>query len=506
MKQERRKLARGRRDVRAQARQRDHRRRTGRSSTSATSRPTARIIRRPTSRRRSSRRSARRCPRTRCSSIGTRDGRRLCAALDVYTPDTLWGRYWGMTEYVPGPALRGVLLPGDRVLHRARASRRFEGGAQGLHKLARGLRPVATHSLHAVGDRRLRARPSPTSARASASRSRIRSTSSRPSSPVQAGQRARPVAARVRIFYADHFVLPLPPGHRFPMPKYARAARARGAQSRSTACACPSRRATPSSLRVHDAAYVAQCRQRNARRAGHAAHRLSVVRRRWSSVASLGGRDDRRMPQRARVRLRRQSRGRHAPRASRTSAKASASSTTPPSRRARCRPKALRGSRARSSISTSTRATAPPRSSPATTACSRCSMHGRAQLPVPQARSDLDVELDDGTGDAPYLATLARRAAARTRSGAARPRDLSRRRRPVRRRSPRQARAVEGAGLRRATATCSTRCASTASRSRSPWPAAMPTISTTSSTSTSRRFVALALWGSMPYASLAESS
>jgi acetoin utilization deacetylase AcuC-like enzyme len=26
----------------------------------------------------------------------------------------------------------------------------------------------------------------------------------------------------VQIFYADHFVLPLPPGHRFPMPKYAR--------------------------------------------------------------------------------------------------------------------------------------------------------------------------------------------------------------------------------------------------------------------------------------------
>jgi predicted N-acyltransferase len=29
---------------------------------------------------------------------------------------------------------------------------RFEGGAQGVHKLARGLRPVTTHSLHAVGD------------------------------------------------------------------------------------------------------------------------------------------------------------------------------------------------------------------------------------------------------------------------------------------------------------------------------------------------------------------
>jgi len=29
----------------------------------------------------------------------------------------------------------------------------FEGGAQGVHKLARGLLPVATHSLHAIADR-----------------------------------------------------------------------------------------------------------------------------------------------------------------------------------------------------------------------------------------------------------------------------------------------------------------------------------------------------------------
>ena len=55
--------------------------------------------------------------------IGMREGRRLCAALDIYTPDTLWGRYWGMTRVRAGAALRGVLLPGDRVLHRARASR-----------------------------------------------------------------------------------------------------------------------------------------------------------------------------------------------------------------------------------------------------------------------------------------------------------------------------------------------------------------------------------------------
>ena len=35
-----------------------------------------------------------------------------------------------------------------------------------------------------------------------------------------------------------------------------------------------------------------------------------------------------------------------------------------------------------------------------------CSMHGRAKFPFRKSASDLDVELDDGTGDAPYLASL----------------------------------------------------------------------------------------------------
>jgi predicted N-acyltransferase len=34
--------------------------------------------------------------------IGTRDGTPICTALDVYTSDTLWGRYWGTLDYVPG--------------------------------------------------------------------------------------------------------------------------------------------------------------------------------------------------------------------------------------------------------------------------------------------------------------------------------------------------------------------------------------------------------------------
>jgi predicted N-acyltransferase len=34
---------------------------------------------------------------------------------------------------------------------------RFEPGAQGLHKLARGFMPTRTHSRHFIADRRLRA-------------------------------------------------------------------------------------------------------------------------------------------------------------------------------------------------------------------------------------------------------------------------------------------------------------------------------------------------------------
>ncbi len=42
-----------------------------------------------------------------------------------------------------------------------------------------------------------------------------------------AGAVVRPKAGRspiraLTLYYADHFVLPLPPGHRFPMAKYAR--------------------------------------------------------------------------------------------------------------------------------------------------------------------------------------------------------------------------------------------------------------------------------------------
>lgn len=79
------------------------------------------------------------------------DGRPVCAALDVYTAETLWGRYWGTIEYLPGLHFEACYYQAIEFCIE-RAITRFEGGAQGVHKLARGLLPVTTHSVHAIGD------------------------------------------------------------------------------------------------------------------------------------------------------------------------------------------------------------------------------------------------------------------------------------------------------------------------------------------------------------------
>jgi predicted N-acyltransferase len=84
--------------------------------------------------------------------IGTRGGAPLCAALDVTDGTTMWGRYWGAVDYVPGLHFEACYYQAiEHCLEQGIA--RFEGGAQGSHKLARGLDPAATHSAHAIGDR-----------------------------------------------------------------------------------------------------------------------------------------------------------------------------------------------------------------------------------------------------------------------------------------------------------------------------------------------------------------
>jgi hypothetical protein len=85
--------------------------------------------------------------------LGRRDGRPVCAALDVFDAHTLWGRYWGATEFVPGLHFEACYYQAIEFALE-RGIRRFEGGAQGAHKLARGLTPVTTRSAHAIADPR----------------------------------------------------------------------------------------------------------------------------------------------------------------------------------------------------------------------------------------------------------------------------------------------------------------------------------------------------------------
>ena len=83
--------------------------------------------------------------------VGERGGRPVCCALDIFCHDTLWGRYWGSTEFLPGMHFEACYYQAiEFCIERRIAS--FEGGAQGVHKLARGLLPVTTRSAHAIAD------------------------------------------------------------------------------------------------------------------------------------------------------------------------------------------------------------------------------------------------------------------------------------------------------------------------------------------------------------------
>jgi len=76
-----------------------------------------------------------------------RDGRPVASALGVFDAQRLYGRYWGAVE--PVDCLHFECCYYQMIefaIERKLAW--FEGGAQGAHKLARGLDPVVTRSAH----------------------------------------------------------------------------------------------------------------------------------------------------------------------------------------------------------------------------------------------------------------------------------------------------------------------------------------------------------------------
>jgi predicted N-acyltransferase len=85
-------------------------------------------------------------------ALGYRGNARICAALDVFDAQALWGRYWGTLETVSGLHFEACYYQAiDFCIERGIG--RFEGGAQGVHKLARGLVPITTWSAHAIAGR-----------------------------------------------------------------------------------------------------------------------------------------------------------------------------------------------------------------------------------------------------------------------------------------------------------------------------------------------------------------
>ena len=77
--------------------------------------------------------------------------RTIAGALCLRGGDTLYGRYWGATRAVPGLHFETCYYQGiDYCLREGLA--RFEPGAQGEHKIARGFLPTLVHSRHWIAD------------------------------------------------------------------------------------------------------------------------------------------------------------------------------------------------------------------------------------------------------------------------------------------------------------------------------------------------------------------
>lgn len=83
-------------------------------------------------------------------------GNIIAMALFIQGDNVLYGRYWGASMDIPGLHFELCYYQGIEyaIAHRVA---RFEPGAQGEHKLARGFLPVRTHSRHYLVNKDFRA-------------------------------------------------------------------------------------------------------------------------------------------------------------------------------------------------------------------------------------------------------------------------------------------------------------------------------------------------------------
>ena len=83
-----------------------------------------------------------------------REGRLVAMAFNLSSPSVLYGRYWGCSEDHPFLHFNVALYHSIEECIR-RGVKRFEGGAGGEHKVARGFEPTETWSAHQFFDARL---------------------------------------------------------------------------------------------------------------------------------------------------------------------------------------------------------------------------------------------------------------------------------------------------------------------------------------------------------------
>ena len=85
--------------------------------------------------------------------LARREGRHIAGAINFLGDDAIYGRNWGAIEERPFLHFEVCYYQAIEFAIR-HGYKRVEAGAQGEHKLARGYRPVATHSAHEFADRR----------------------------------------------------------------------------------------------------------------------------------------------------------------------------------------------------------------------------------------------------------------------------------------------------------------------------------------------------------------
>lgn len=79
--------------------------------------------------------------------LAVKDQAYVGAALSLVGSDTLYGRYWGCFEEYPLLHFEACYYQGlDYCIENA--LQRFDSGAQGEHKIARGFQPITTYSAH----------------------------------------------------------------------------------------------------------------------------------------------------------------------------------------------------------------------------------------------------------------------------------------------------------------------------------------------------------------------